>query len=188
LSGGPAAASGSDDALSPTAASYEDEKAAHANRSRNSARTGSATAPAWNTRDRRESRRASEFLARAGEIEEEQERIEPDRYPDLDERYGQRENRCRGESNEPGWPRRRKPSFSRVEGRDVPRLEYLNLRHHPISEERGRRKMGEPLERAHHLPSLRQLGATLRAVLDVRNKGGDAESGFAVQELVDFVG
>jgi hypothetical protein len=48
--------------------------------------------------------------------------------------------------------------------------------------------MGEPLERAHHLPSLGQLGATLRAVLDVRNKGGDAESGFAIQELVDFVG
>jgi hypothetical protein len=183
--------SGSDDSPEPDCGQdYEDEKAAHANRSRNSARTeGVDRGSTERTRDRAtegiEDGRAD---ALAGEIEEEQERIEPDRYPDRDERYGKRENRCRGESNEPGWPRRRKPSFSRVEGRDVPRLEYLNLRHHPISEERGRRKMGEPLERAHHLPSLRQLGATLRAVLDVRNKGGDAESGFAVQELVDFVG
>jgi hypothetical protein len=48
--------------------------------------------------------------------------------------------------------------------------------------------MWQALERAHHLPSLGQLGTTLRAVLDMRHERSDAESGFAVQELVDFVG
>jgi len=69
----------------------------------------------------------------------------------------------------------------------VPRLEYLDLRHHPVSEQRGWRKMWHALERVDHLPSVRQFGTTLWAVLDVRQERSDAESGFAVQELVDFV-
>jgi len=45
----------------------------------------------------------------------------------------------------------------------------------------------QALERADHLPSFSQVGATFLAVLDVREERGDAESGLAVQELVDFV-
>jgi len=47
--------------------------------------------------------------------------------------------------------------------------------------------MRQTLERADQLPSRGQLGATLRAVFDVRQERGDAESGLAVQELVDLV-
>jgi len=47
--------------------------------------------------------------------------------------------------------------------------------------------MWHALEGAYHLPSIGQIGTTLRAVLDVCQERSDAESGFAVQELVDFV-
>jgi hypothetical protein len=47
--------------------------------------------------------------------------------------------------------------------------------------------MWHALERVDHLPSVRQSGTTLWAVLDVRHERSDAESGFAVQELIDFV-
>jgi len=191
LSGGPAAASGSDYDPEPDCGQdYEDEKAAHSRRGRNT--TGPEGIDRGGTE--RTGDRATEGVehgrtnALAGEIEEEQECVEPDRHPHGAEGDRQRENRCRGDSDETRRPRRRKPPFGGVERRDVPRFEYLNLRHDAVSEDRRRGKMREPLERAHHLPSFGQLGATFRAVLDVRNKGGDAESGFAVQELVDFVG
>ena len=48
--------------------------------------------------------------------------------------------------------------------------------------------MWHALERAYHLPSVSQFGTTLWAVLDVSQERRDAKSGFAVQELVDFVG
>jgi hypothetical protein len=70
----------------------------------------------------------------------------------------------------------------------VPRLEYLNLRHDAIGEPRRRRQVREMLESAHHLPSLEQLGPANGACLDVRRQRRDAESGLAVQELIDFVG
>ncbi|HEX5072230.1 MAG TPA: hypothetical protein VFW03_03450 [Gemmatimonadaceae bacterium] len=69
----------------------------------------------------------------------------------------------------------------------MPGLEDLDLRHHPVSEQRGWRKMWHALERAYHLPSVGQFGATRCAVLDVRQERSDAESGLAVQELIDFV-
>jgi hypothetical protein len=47
--------------------------------------------------------------------------------------------------------------------------------------------MRQALEAGHQLSGLGQLGATLGAALDVRHERRDAESGFAVQELVDFV-
>jgi hypothetical protein len=47
--------------------------------------------------------------------------------------------------------------------------------------------MRHALERAHHLASVGQIGTTLWAVLNVRQERSDAKSGFAVQELVDFV-
>jgi hypothetical protein len=47
--------------------------------------------------------------------------------------------------------------------------------------------MWHALERADHLPGVGQFGTTIRAVLDVRQERSDAEPGFAVQELIDFV-
>jgi hypothetical protein len=47
--------------------------------------------------------------------------------------------------------------------------------------------MGHALEGVHHLPGFGQFGAALRAALDVRDERRDAESGLAVQELIDFV-
>jgi len=190
LSGGPAAASGRDERPEPERGQdYEDEKACQPNCGGNTAGPeGINGGGTERIRDRAAERvEHSRTDPLPGEIEEEQECVQPNRHPHGAKRDDERENRCRGESDEAGWPRRRKPPFGGVERRDVPRLEYLNLRHHAVSEDRRWGKMGEPLERAHHLPSFGQLGATLRAVLDVRNQGGDAESGFAIQELVDFV-
>ena len=47
--------------------------------------------------------------------------------------------------------------------------------------------MWHALEGANHLPSFGQIGTTRRAIFDVRQERSDAESGLAVQELVDFV-
>jgi hypothetical protein len=47
--------------------------------------------------------------------------------------------------------------------------------------------MGQPLERAHDASRFVELGAAARALLDVRHERREAESGFAVEELVDFV-
>jgi hypothetical protein len=69
----------------------------------------------------------------------------------------------------------------------VPRFEDLNARHHALREERRRREMGHSLERAHDLPSFGELGAALSASLDVRNQRRYAESGLAVEKLIDFV-
>jgi hypothetical protein len=46
----------------------------------------------------------------------------------------------------------------------------------------------QPLESAHHLSSVGQLGSTFSALLDVRMQRREAESGLAVEELIDFVG
>ena len=69
----------------------------------------------------------------------------------------------------------------------MPGLEDLDLRHDAFGEQRRRREVRQPLEGAHDLARLRELGPTFRACLDVRLERGDAESGFAIQELVDFV-
>jgi hypothetical protein len=47
--------------------------------------------------------------------------------------------------------------------------------------------MWHALEGANNLPSIGQFGTTPWAVFDVREERSDAESGLAVQELVDFV-
>jgi hypothetical protein len=46
----------------------------------------------------------------------------------------------------------------------------------------------QPLESADHLSSFGQLGSTFSALLDVRMQRREAESGLAVEELIDFVG
>ena len=48
--------------------------------------------------------------------------------------------------------------------------------------------MRQSLERAHYLSGLSQLGATFGTALDVRMQRREAESGLAVEELIDFVG
>jgi hypothetical protein len=172
LSGGPTAASASDECPEPDRSQdYQDEKTGQSNRRGNAARPkgidrGGTERVGDRAAERVEHGRTD---ALAGEVEEEQERVEPDGHPYCAERDRKGKYRCSGETDETGWPRRRKPSFGGVESRDVPWLEHLNLRHHAVSEERRWRKMGEPLERAHHLPRFGQLGATLRAILDVRN-------------------
>ena len=47
--------------------------------------------------------------------------------------------------------------------------------------------MGHSLERTHDLPSFSEFGAALRASLDVRDQRRNAESGLAVEKLIDFV-
>jgi hypothetical protein len=69
----------------------------------------------------------------------------------------------------------------------VPWLEHLHLRHHAVGEQWRGREVRQALERVDDLPRLSELGAALGAGLDVRQERGDAESGLAVQELVDFV-
>ena len=48
--------------------------------------------------------------------------------------------------------------------------------------------MRQVLERGHDLPGLGELRTTLVASLDVRDQRRDAESGLAVEQLIDFVG
>jgi hypothetical protein len=47
--------------------------------------------------------------------------------------------------------------------------------------------MRQPLEGAHHSPRVVELRATTRTLFDVRHERREAESGFAVEELIDFV-
>jgi hypothetical protein len=47
--------------------------------------------------------------------------------------------------------------------------------------------MGYSLERAHDLASFGQFGAAGRAGLHVRDQRRNAESGLAVEKLIDFV-
>jgi hypothetical protein len=47
--------------------------------------------------------------------------------------------------------------------------------------------VGQPLEGAHYVPGLGQLGATFGAHIDVRLQRRDAESGLTVEQLIDFV-
>jgi hypothetical protein len=46
----------------------------------------------------------------------------------------------------------------------------------------------QSLESAHQLPGLGQFGSAFSATLDVRMQRREAESGLAVEELIDFVG
>jgi hypothetical protein len=47
--------------------------------------------------------------------------------------------------------------------------------------------MGQALEGVHDLPGLGKLGSTRGAAFDVRHERSNAESGLAVEELIDFV-
>jgi hypothetical protein len=47
--------------------------------------------------------------------------------------------------------------------------------------------MRQPLEGAHHAPCVVELRATTRALFDVRHERREAESGLAVEKLIDFV-
>jgi len=190
LSGCPAAASGRDEGPQPDSGQdYEDEETGEAYRGRDSARTECIDCGGPEGAGDRAAKPIEHGRSDAltGKVEEEQERVEAHGHPDRAERHDKGKNGCRRESNEPGRPRDREPPPGRIEGGHVPRFEHLDLRHHALPEERGRHKVGQALERANHLPSFSQFGATFLTVLDVREEWGDAESGFAVQELVDFV-
>ena len=89
--------------------------------------------------------------------------------------------------DEPGGSGRGKPAPGRVERRNVPGLEDLDLRHHPVAEQRGWREMWQ---RSSALTTCRASASSARhfgATLDVRHERSDAESGLAVEELIDFV-
>jgi len=67
-----------------------------------------------------------------GEVEEEEERVEPNGGPDGRDGYQQRENRCSANAHEARRPGRWHPSLDGVQRRHVPWLEDLNLGHDAV--------------------------------------------------------
>jgi hypothetical protein len=70
----------------------------------------------------------------------------------------------------------------------VPWLEHLDLRHHPVGEERRGGEVRNLLERIHDDERLIDLGAALATLSNMGTQRGDAEADVAVHEKIDFVG
>jgi hypothetical protein len=63
----------------------------------------------------------------------------------------------------------------------------MYLRHHPLGERGGWRKMWQLLEGERHLASLVHLCLTLEALANMGTQRRDAEADVAVNEKIDFV-
>ncbi|HZS58540.1 MAG TPA: hypothetical protein VFA43_04675 [Gemmatimonadaceae bacterium] len=70
----------------------------------------------------------------------------------------------------------------------MPGFVYLDLSHNAARELRGRGQVRQMFQRLDHFTLLLERRAALLALAQVRLEGGDTETGFAVQELVDLVG
>jgi len=69
----------------------------------------------------------------------------------------------------------------------VRRHEERHLRHDPLRQPRIRSEVGQRFECIDHATRLVNAGAAFRTLVEVRTKIGDAESGFAVDQQIDFI-
>ena len=75
-----------------------------------------------------------------------------------------------------------------IRGRDVPRLEYADLGHDLLREERGRRQVWQAVDLRHHRARRFELGGALSAFPYVGLERGNSKSNFLVYEEIEFIG